>query len=84
VRWTRCPFERFGYPGDIRLLGDKNGILPLDRPHQIKLYANRTMGGFNVGTGINFSSGRPLTPMAANPNYGSVGEIPEKPRGSGI
>ena len=71
--------------GDIRYLGDKNGILPLDRPHQIKLYGNYSWPfGFNVGGGVNLSSGRPFTPMASNPNYGSDGEIPVSPRGSGI
>jgi len=82
--YTTVGTPRFGYPGDIRFLGDKNGILPLDRPHQVKLYANRGFGGFNVGTGVNLSSGKPLTRMAANPNYGSNGEIPEDPRGTGI
>ena len=31
-----------------------------------------------------FGSGVPLTPLAANPNYASAGEIPEGPRGSGF
>jgi hypothetical protein len=71
--------------GDIRYLGDKNGILPLDRPHQVKLYGNYAWPmGLNVGAGLNLSSGRPFTPMASNPNYGSDGEIPVSPRGSGI
>ena len=82
--YTAIGGTQFGYPGDIRFLGDKNGILPLDRPHQIKLYGNRAFGGLNVGTGVNLSSGKPLTPMAANPNYGSLGEIPEAARGTGI
>src|SRR6185436_9279164 len=82
--YTSIGGGRFGFPGDIRFLGDKNGILPLDRPHQVKLYGNRAWGGLNIGAGLNLSSGKPLTPMAANPNYGSAGEIPEAPRGSGI
>ncbi len=71
--------------GDIRYLGDPNGILPLDRPHQVKVYGNYAWDwGFNLGGGLNLSSGKPLTPMAANPNYGSQGEITAAPRGSGI
>ena len=83
--YTAIGVPQFGYPGDIRFLGDPDGILPLDRPHQVKLYGNYTWAmGLNLGAGINLSSGRPLTPMAANPNYGSDGEIPEAPRGTGI
>jgi hypothetical protein len=71
--------------GDIRYLGADNGILPLDRPHQVKLYGNYAFtNGLNLGAGINLSSGKPLTPMASNPNYTSAGEIPVSPRGAGI
>ena len=43
----------------------KDGILPLDRPHQVKLYGNYAFAmGLNLGAGINLSSGKPLTPMA--------------------
>jgi hypothetical protein len=71
--------------GDIRFLGDKNGILPLDRPHQVKLYGNYAWAlGLNLGAGVNLSSGRPFTPFAANPNYGSDNEIPTAARGTGI
>jgi len=78
-------YKAFGYKGDIRYLGDPDGILPLDRPHQVKLYGNYTWDmGLNLGVNLNLSSGKPLTPMAANPNYDSPGEIPEAPRGSGI
>jgi outer membrane receptor protein involved in Fe transport len=74
----------FGYSGDIRFLG-ANGILPLDRPHQIKVFGNyRLPMGLNVGLGFNGVSGAPLTPFAANPNYDSGGEIPAAARGSGI
>jgi outer membrane receptor protein involved in Fe transport len=38
----------------------------------------------NMGAGLNLSSGKPFTPLAANPNYTNSGEIPEAPRGSGI
>src|ERR1043166_2590916 len=40
--------------------------------------------GLNVGLAVNLSSGKPLTPMAANPNYDSEGEIPVAARGTGI
>jgi len=83
--YTAIGVPRFGYTGDIRYLGDHNGILPLDRPHQIKLYGNYAWAwGFNLGGGLNLSSGRPFTPMASNPNYGSDGEIPVAARGTGI
>jgi len=74
-----------GYPGDIRFLGDPHGILPLDRPHQFKLNGNYVfLKNLNVGANLNLVSGKPLTPMAANPNYTSRGEIPEAARGTGI
>jgi hypothetical protein len=70
--------------GDIRFLGQE-GVLPLDRPHQVKVYGNYLFDmGLNLGIGLNFSSGKPLTPMAANPNYQSGGEIPVAARGTGI
>jgi hypothetical protein len=74
-----------GFQGDIRFLGDANGILPLDQPHAIKVFGNYQFPfGLNVGLGLNAGSGRPLTPLAANPEYDSGGEIPTAPRGSGI
>ncbi|HEY3044412.1 MAG TPA: hypothetical protein VGJ39_10325, partial [Vicinamibacterales bacterium] len=83
--YTSIGVPKFGYTGDIRFLGDKNGILPLDRPNQVKLYGNYMWDiGLNLGAGINLSSGKPLTPMVANPNYTSAGEIPDKARGTGI
>jgi outer membrane receptor protein involved in Fe transport len=73
------------YHGDIRFLGDANGILPLDRPNQVKLYGNYMWDmGLNLGAGVNFSSGKPFTPMVANPYYSSAGEIPAAARGTGI
>ena len=84
---TNDPTYVANFPGagDIRLLGDPNGILPLDRPHQVKLYGNYTFGmGLNIGANMLLSSGRPLTSMAANPNYDSPGEIPVSARGTGI
>jgi hypothetical protein len=75
----------YGYQGDIRYLGDPNGILPLDRPHQFKAFGNYLFpAGVNVGVGFDIASGAPLTPLAAHPNYTNGGEIPAAPRGSGI
>jgi hypothetical protein len=78
---------KLAYPGDIRFLGDPNGILPLDRPNQGKIFGNYQFPfGLNLGLGFNVGSGKPLTPLAPNPNfnYQNGGEIPTGPRGSGI
>jgi hypothetical protein len=81
---TYAPFYGAG-SGDIRLLGDANGILPLDRPHQGKIFGNYLFPmGLNLGVGLNVSSGKPLTPFDPNPNYQNGGEIPDAPRGTGI
>ena len=83
---TNDPTYTTYFPGEgnIQYLG-QIGILPLDRPHQVKLFGNYMFPkGLNVGLNINLSSGKPLTPMAANPVYDSAGEIPTAPRGSGI
>ena len=82
--YTAIGATQFGYEGDIRFLG-QNGILPLDRPHQFKAFGNYAWdSGLSIGLGLNLGSGKPLTPLAANPIYGSGGEIPTAPRGSGI
>jgi hypothetical protein len=75
-----------GFRGDIRFQGSTlgEGRLPNDRPHQIKLYTNYAWGNFNAGLGVNWGSGRTLTPLAGNTAYANGGEIPEAIRGSGI
>ena len=75
-----------GFLGDIRYQGSLGaGPLPTDRPHQLKVYGNYTFDwGVNLGVGVQASSGKPLTAMAANPVYDNAGEIPMAPRGSGI
>lgn len=84
--YTAIGVPQFGYRGDIRFLGRLGlGPLPLDRPHQVKVYGNYSFPiGVNVGTGIFVSSGKPLTPFAAHPVYTNAGEIPEAPRGAGF
>jgi hypothetical protein len=86
--YTAIGVPEFGYRGDIRYLGNLGaGPLPLDRPHQAKFFGNYSFNfGLNIGAGVNLSSGKPLTPLASNPNlnYQNGGEIPEAPRGSGI
>jgi hypothetical protein len=84
--YTQIGVPKFGYSGDIRYQGSLGaGPLPLDRPHQIKVYANyRLPVGLNLGLAFSARSGRPLTALAANPQYGSPGEIPLTPRGGGF
>ncbi len=84
--YTAIGVPQFGYRGDVRFLGALGeGPLPLDRPHQVKVFGNYTFPiGLNVGTGVSLSSGKPLTALAAHPVYGSAGEIPEGVRGSGF
>jgi carboxypeptidase family protein len=82
--YTSIGVAQYGYGGDIRFLG-QSGILPLDRPHQAKLFGTYSRWkNLTFGIGINLTSGRPLTPLAAHPLYSNGGEIPEAARGSGI
>jgi hypothetical protein len=75
-----------GFAGDIRYQGDTlgTGVLPNDRPHQLKVYGSYAVGSLNLGVGLNFGSGTSLTQLAGNPAYGNSGEIPETVRGEGI
>jgi hypothetical protein len=78
--------RQFGFEGDIRFLGEAGaGPLPLDRPHQFKLFGNYAFPiGVNLGIGLTAQSGTPLTALAANPVYTNAGEIPLTPRGEGF
>jgi len=78
--------RELGFRGDIRYLGTAGiGPLPNDRRHQGKVFGNYLFPfGVNLGVGLNLSSGRPLTALAANPVYDTPGEIPETPRGAGM
>jgi len=82
--YTSIGAAQFGYGGDIRFLG-QSGILPLDRPHQVKINGNYAFPmGLSLGLVYSASSGKPLTELAANPNYSNGGEIPVTPRGAGL
>jgi hypothetical protein len=84
--YTQIGGPQEGFRGDIRFLGALGaGPLPLDRPHQFKMYGTYVFdAGVTVGLGFTTQSGTPLTALAANPVYDSDGEIPETPRGAGI
>jgi hypothetical protein len=84
--YTAIGVPELGFRGDIRFQGATlgEGRLPNDRPHQVKVYGNRTLGPLNLGVGFNWGSGRTLTPLAGNLAYANAGEIPESLRGSGI
>ena len=86
--YTAIGVPEFGFRGDVRFLGKLGeGPLPLDRQHQFKVYGNYTFNfGLNAALGLQMSSGKPLTPLAANPNinYQNGGEIPECARGCGF
>jgi outer membrane receptor protein involved in Fe transport len=84
--YSQIGTPQFGYRGDIRFLGCTLGCgnLPNDRTHQLKVYGTYTLSALNLGLGLNVGSGKPLTPLAANPNYTSAGEIPEVERGAGF
>ncbi|BDG09468.1 TonB-dependent receptor [Anaeromyxobacter paludicola] len=69
------------------LLPNKNGPLPGDKPHQIKLYGAYIWDltkKLNVTTGAAFraQSGTPINVLGAHPDYGN-GEAFILPRGSG-
>ena len=82
--YTSIGVPQFGFEGDIRNLGDPNGILPLDRTHQFKAYGNYVFRNLNLGVGFVAGSGAPLTALTTNPVYGNGGEIPTTARGVGI
>jgi len=81
--YTSIGVPQFAFDGDIRFLGDPNGILPLDRPNQFKAYGQYLWGNLNLGVGVFAGSGAPLTPLSTSPAYGNGGEIPAAARGTG-
>jgi hypothetical protein len=82
--YTRIGASEFGYKGDIRFLG-QDGVLPLDRPHQVKIFGNYAFPmGLSLGVGYTITSGKPLTALAALAPYDNGGEIPMTARGAGF
>ncbi len=84
--FTAIGGTQFGYQGDIRFLGALGeGPLPLDRPHQVKVSGSYAFNmGLSFGAGLNLSSGKPLTALAALAAYDNDSEIPLTPRGEGF
>jgi hypothetical protein len=84
--YTSIGVPQFHYQGDVRYLGGLGaGRLPLDRPHQVKVFGNYLFSmGLGLGLGFTGTSGRPLTALASHPNYGNDSEIPLTPRGDGF
>jgi hypothetical protein len=83
--YTATGATKYGYQGDIRFLNDPNGVLPLDRPHQVKLFGLYSQRAFGLGLALNMQSGKPLTPLTSFPLPGGPGgEIPLAALGAGI
>jgi hypothetical protein len=84
--YTEIGGPRFGVRGDIRYLGTTlgEGVLPNDRPHQVKVHASYVWRDVYFGLGVIAGSGRSLTALAANPVFGSAGDIPLTVRGEGF
>jgi hypothetical protein len=60
-----------------------SGTLPLDRPHQFKIFGNYARWRIVVRHRPQFQLGQALTPLAAQPVYGHGGEFLTA-RGSGF
>ena len=79
--------------GSFGLLGDqfKPGLLNTDRVHVINIFGSyqfskdrwgRRLGGLNLGPGIHFETGVPISQFDAHPAYQNAGEIPIGGRGA--
>jgi hypothetical protein len=84
--YTAIGVPEFGFGGDIRFQGATlgEGVLPNDRPHQVKIYGSYALGSLNLGAGFNWGTGRSLTLLDSNPVYNNAGEIPDTLRGGGF
>jgi carboxypeptidase family protein len=78
--------------GEFGLLGDQFSVGPIntDRRHIANIYSNyvfgesgygKTLKGLNVGGGLHFESGVPISEFLAHPAYNNAGEIPSGGRG---
>ena len=79
--------------GSFGLLGDqfRPGPLNTDRLHVINVFGSyefskskygRRLGGLNLGPGLHFETGVPISDLFAHPAYLNAGEIPVGGRGS--
>jgi hypothetical protein len=74
--------------GIIGMLGDQYAPGPLntDRRHIVNAYVSYAftkgfMKNFELGSGVNFQTGYPLSELANHPAYGNAGEVPIGGRG---
>lgn len=77
--------------GDFGLLGDQfvAGPINTDRRHVANIYSNyefndsfgKALKGLNIGGGLHFESGVPISEFLAHPAYNNAGEIPAGGRG---
>jgi outer membrane receptor for ferrienterochelin and colicin len=79
----------FDFTNSDGLLADQfaPGVLPADRRHQFKLFANhqfteKFLRNLNAGLSWNIQSGTPISKFLAHPGYDNSGEIPVGGRGS--
>ena len=77
---------QFGYRATSASSAIANGILPLDRPHQIKVFGNYMFPiGLNIGVGLNVELRHAADAVGRRTRTTTNGgEIPDAPRGSGI
>jgi len=73
--------------GELGLLGDQfaTGDLNTDRRHIVNLYGSYAFGGgsgLNLGAGVRYETGVPISQFYAHPAYLNAGEVPVGGRGA--
>ena len=75
--------------GILGMLGDQYAIGPLntDRTHVVNVYVSYVFSStflknLELGTGVNFQSGTPISKLADHPAYANSGEVPLGGRGT--